>query len=129
MTACLQPSLGPRINFDLRLIFAYAGITAERARVSCFLYGLGGDHPLGPSLGWITLRGRRAWDRVPSLPPDGWLAWAGDSASLWLWNRCPRFTRFLHEIPMRKLTSWLESGGKSPNEQAVKVRLREMLAL
>jgi hypothetical protein len=34
----------------------------------------------------------------------------------------------VHEVPMRKLTSWLESGGKSPAEQAVKVRLREMLA-
>jgi hypothetical protein len=33
-----------------------------------------------------------------------------------------------HEIPMRKLTSWLEGGGRSPAEQAVKVRLREILA-
>ena len=32
-----------------------------------------------------------------------------------------------HEIPMRKLTAWLETGGKNPNEQAVKGRLREML--
>jgi len=35
----------------------------------------------------------------------------------------------VHQIPMRKLTSWLTSGGKSPMEQAVKVRLREMLAV
>jgi hypothetical protein len=36
-----------------------------------------------------------------------------------------------HEIPMQKLklTAWLDGGGKSPAEQAVKVRLREMLAL
>ena len=33
----------------------------------------------------------------------------------------------VHEIPMKRLTAWLESGGKSPNEQAVKVTLREML--
>jgi hypothetical protein len=32
-----------------------------------------------------------------------------------------------HEIPMQKLTAWLEGGGKSPAEQATKVRLREML--
>jgi hypothetical protein len=32
-----------------------------------------------------------------------------------------------HEIPMRRLTAWLETGGKSPNEQAVKVTLRKML--
>ena len=35
----------------------------------------------------------------------------------------------VHEIPMRKLTAWLEGGGKSPNEQAVKGRLREMLGV
>jgi hypothetical protein len=28
---------------------------------------------------------------------------------------------------MRRLTAWLEGGGKGPNEQAVKVTLREML--
>jgi hypothetical protein len=28
---------------------------------------------------------------------------------------------------MRKLTAWLEMGGMSPSEQAVKARLREML--
>ncbi len=32
-----------------------------------------------------------------------------------------------HEIPMQKLTAWLEGGGKSPAEQATKVRLREVL--
>jgi hypothetical protein len=35
----------------------------------------------------------------------------------------------LHELPMRKLTAWLEAGGKSPSEQAVKVRLRDLLAV
>ena len=34
----------------------------------------------------------------------------------------------LHRIPMHKLTSWLATGGKSPSEQAAKVRLREILA-
>lgn len=32
-----------------------------------------------------------------------------------------------HELPMRKLMAWLEGGGKSPAEQAVKVRPRELL--
>jgi hypothetical protein len=32
-----------------------------------------------------------------------------------------------HEIPMQKLPAWLEGGGKSPAEQAVKVKLREVL--
>ena len=29
---------------------------------------------------------------------------------------------------MQRLTAWLEGGGRSPAEQAVKVRLREILA-
>ncbi len=33
-----------------------------------------------------------------------------------------------HEVPMGKLTAWLESGGKSPAEQTLKVLLRELLA-
>jgi hypothetical protein len=34
----------------------------------------------------------------------------------------------VHEVPMRKLTAWLEGGGRSPAEQALKLRLREVLA-
>ena len=33
----------------------------------------------------------------------------------------------VHEVPMRRLTAWLQSGGKSPSEQATKARLRELL--
>lgn len=32
-----------------------------------------------------------------------------------------------HELTVRKLSAWLDGGGKSPSEQAVKVRLRELL--
>jgi hypothetical protein len=32
-----------------------------------------------------------------------------------------------HDVPMRKLTAWLEASGRSPREQAVKVTLREIL--
>jgi hypothetical protein len=32
-----------------------------------------------------------------------------------------------HEVPMPKLKAWLEGNGKSPAEQALKVRLRESL--
>jgi hypothetical protein len=34
-----------------------------------------------------------------------------------------------HEFSMQKLKSWLNGNGKSPAEQALKVRLRELLAL
>jgi hypothetical protein len=33
-----------------------------------------------------------------------------------------------HELPMQKLRSWVDGNGKSPAEQALKVRLRELLA-
>jgi hypothetical protein len=32
-----------------------------------------------------------------------------------------------HEVRLSKIEAWLESGGRSPNEQALKVRLRELL--
>ena len=38
-----------------------------------------------------------------------------------LYGRQPATT---HEISVGKLNAWLESGSKSPNEQAVKNRLR-----
>jgi hypothetical protein len=37
--------------------------------------------------------------------------------------------RTLHEVPMRKLTAWLEAGGRSPRKQATKVALRGKLLL
>jgi hypothetical protein len=35
----------------------------------------------------------------------------------------------VHEVPMPRLKAWLEAGARSPAEQAVKVRLREMLSV
>ena len=32
-----------------------------------------------------------------------------------------------HEVRVSKIDTWLQSGGRSPNEQALKVRLRELL--
>jgi hypothetical protein len=32
-----------------------------------------------------------------------------------------------HEIPLRRLTAWLEANGRTPKEQADKQRLRELL--
>jgi|SRR5579859_1809072 len=34
-----------------------------------------------------------------------------------------------HEVRMSKIEAWLQSGGRSPNEQALKVRLRELLRM
>ena len=33
-----------------------------------------------------------------------------------------------HELPVAKLQSWLDTNGKTPREQAVKVTLRQLLA-
>jgi len=32
-----------------------------------------------------------------------------------------------HEVRLSKIEAWLQSGGRSPNEQALKARLRELL--
>jgi hypothetical protein len=32
-----------------------------------------------------------------------------------------------HEVRLSKIEAWLQSGGKSPNETAMKNRLRELL--
>jgi len=32
-----------------------------------------------------------------------------------------------YKVSVRKIEAWLQSGGRSPNEQALKVRLRELL--
>ena len=32
-----------------------------------------------------------------------------------------------HQVRLSKIEAWLESGGRSPNEHALKVRLRELL--
>ncbi len=39
----------------------------------------------------------------------------------------PETPAVAHEVQMQKLRSWLEGGGRSPAEQAAKVRLRELL--
>jgi len=33
----------------------------------------------------------------------------------------------VHEVPLQKVTAWLQGDGRSPAEQALKVRLREAL--
>jgi hypothetical protein len=49
----------------------------------------------------------------------------GSVARLRVYVEAPTTT---HELSVRKLAMWLEGGGKSPREQAMKVRLRELLA-
>jgi hypothetical protein len=34
-----------------------------------------------------------------------------------------------HEVRVSKVEAWIQSGGKSPSDQALKVRLRELLGL
>jgi hypothetical protein len=49
----------------------------------------------------------------------------GSVARLRVYVEAPTTT---HELSVRKLATWLGGGGKSPREQAMKVRLRELLA-
>jgi hypothetical protein len=48
----------------------------------------------------------------------------GSAARLTVSVEAPSTT---HELTVRELSSWLDGGGKSPSEQALKVRLREVL--
>ena len=50
-------------------------------------------------------------------------ALAGPATRLTVSVEAPSTT---HELPVRKVAAWLESGGRSPSEQAVKVRLRAL---
>ncbi len=49
----------------------------------------------------------------------------GSVARLRVYVEAPTTT---HDLSVRKLSTWLEAGGKIPREQAMKVRLRELLA-
>jgi hypothetical protein len=109
---------------DIRLVIAYAAFvpTACTCRVS-FVDSAGICHTAQVSatslfeaaaLGVVEFRRCGLMDVEPG--PAAQLPVAVESP----WTA--------HEIPMRKLTSWLDGGGKSPAELAVKVRLREILA-
>lgn len=49
----------------------------------------------------------------------------GTATSLAITVHAPATT---HTLRMSRLEAWLESGGKTPSEQALKVRLREEMA-
>lgn len=40
---------------------------------------------------------------------------------------CPAAPAEVHRVPTRRFEAWLRGNGKSPAEQALKVRLRELL--
>src|SRR5579862_422743 len=48
----------------------------------------------------------------------------GPAARLTVFVRAPATS---HEIRVTKIEAWLQSSAKSPNEQALKIRLREIL--
>jgi hypothetical protein len=48
----------------------------------------------------------------------------GSAARLTVFVEAPSTS---HELTVRKPSTWLDGGGKSPSEQALKVRLRELL--
>jgi hypothetical protein len=109
--------------FDFLLFFAYAGDVSSTCRVS-FTDTEGITHTAvvtasslyeAAALGVAEFRRCGLVDVVPG--PVTMLSVAVESPST------------MHEVPMRKLTAWLETGGRSPREQAVKVALRGKLQL
>jgi hypothetical protein len=110
-------------GFDLRLIFSYAGAVsnARSCRVS-FTDASGVTHTVkitAASLFEAAILGLAELRRC-TMVEDA----PGPAAKFTIAVESPCT---VHEVPMQKLTAWLESNGKSPAEQAVKVRLREAL--
>jgi len=109
---------------DVRLLFAYHGVVPPNVR-SCrvsFTDPEGMTHSVrvtaaslfeAAALGLAEFRKCALMDAAPG--PASQFSVAIESPAT------------VHEVPMQKLTAWLESGGRSPAEQSVKVRLRELL--
>jgi hypothetical protein len=107
--------------FDLRLIFAYAGSVPSTCKVS-FQDTEGIVHVATVSasslyeaaaLGVAEFRRCGLMDAMPGAVTELTVAVESPSTT--------------HRVPMRRLTSWLETGGRSPREQATKVELRGKL--
>ncbi len=111
------------VSLDIRVFFAYAEFVSNvrMCRVS-FTDMNGMTHSVrvnaaslleAAALGLAELRKCAMMDAVPG--PATRLTVAVESPST------------VHEVPMQRLTAWLEYSAKSPAEQAVKVRLKELL--
>jgi hypothetical protein len=102
-------------------MFAYDGVVSSTCRVS-FQDGAGITHTV--SLAASSLYEAAALALAEFKRSGFALAVVGPATRLRIDVEAPTTT---HEISVGKLQSWLDSSGKTPREQAVKVRLRQSL--
>jgi hypothetical protein len=109
------------VVFDFRLVFAYdVGVTSS-CKVS-FTDGVGVTHSASVSASSLYEA------CVLALAEFGRCGFTdaatGPATRLTVAVEGPSTT---HQLSVSKVRAWLEGSGKNPNEQALKVRLREIL--
>jgi hypothetical protein len=107
----------------IRLIFAYAGVVpnTRKCRVS-FTDSVGITHSVG--VAGASLYEAAALAVAEFRRCDFADATLGPATRLTVSVEAQATT---HQFTFAKLSAWLDGGGKSPNEQALKVRLRELM--
>jgi hypothetical protein len=113
---------GPN-GLDFLLFFAYAEGVAQSCKVT-FTDGAGVTHSVtvaASSLYEAAARGIAEFKRSGFA-----FAAVGSATRLTVSVEAPATS---HELPVAKLQNWLDTSGRTPAEQAVKVGLRQMLGL
>jgi len=112
---------GQSAPFDLRLFFAYAKGVSSSCRVS-FEDGAGMTHTVSVSASSLYEAAALA---LAEFKKSGFaLAEVGPATKLTVTVEAPTTA---HELSVRKLQAWLDTNGKTPREQAVKVTVRQIL--
>jgi hypothetical protein len=112
---------GGRTELAFRLFFAYPGIVSSTCRVS-FDDGAGMTHTVSVSASSLY---EAAVLALAEFKRSGFaLAAVGPGTKLQVAVEAPTTT---HELSVGKLQAWLDSSGRTPREQAVKVTLRQRL--
>jgi phenylalanyl-tRNA synthetase beta subunit len=109
------------IALDFRLFFAYAEIVSSTCRVS-FEDGARVTHTVSVS---ATSLYEAAVLAIAEFKKSGFaFGEVGPGTKLKVAVEAPTT---IHELSVGKLQEWLDSSGKTPREQAVKVTLRQIL--
>ena len=112
---------GSQYRLYFRHFFAYYGHVASSCKVG-FTDGAGVTHSVGVSASSMY---EAAVLGLAELKRCGFaMVMAGPATRLTIMVEAPATT---HELSVARLQAWLDASGKTPREQAVKVRLRQAL--
>ena len=109
-------------RLDFRHFFAYSGLVSSLCRVS-FTDGADVTHTVTVSASSLYEAAARG---IAEFKRSGFAFTNIGPATRLSISVEPPATR--HELSVAKLQSWLDTNGKTPREQAVKVTLRQLLA-